>query len=88
MVEFALPFINIRFFPRWHLFWNIIVDFFEDALGPAAQSRMKELLEWWTRKVFGRNHRQDLMLDVVSKMSVSALATQRQQMEDSAFDSD
>ncbi|KAG2046939.1 hypothetical protein BDR06DRAFT_851899, partial [Suillus hirtellus] len=65
----------------YQLFWNNIVDFFEDAPGPAAQLRMKELLEWWTRKVFGRNHRQDLTPDVVSKMSVSALAAQRQQME-------
>ncbi|KAG1798969.1 uncharacterized protein HD556DRAFT_1440035 [Suillus plorans] len=72
----------------YQLFWNNIVDFFEDAPCPAAQSRMKELLEWWTRKVFGRNHRQDLMPDVVSKMSISALAAQRQQMEDATFDSD
>ncbi|KAG1880693.1 hypothetical protein C8R48DRAFT_668104 [Suillus tomentosus] len=31
-------------------------DFFENALGTPAQLRMKELLEWWTRKAFGRNH--------------------------------
>jgi hypothetical protein len=40
------------------------------------------------RKVFGRNHWQDLTSDVISKMSVSALAAQRQQMEDTTFDSD
>ncbi|KAG1764416.1 hypothetical protein EDD22DRAFT_951670 [Suillus occidentalis] len=72
----------------YHLFWNNVVDFFEDAPGPAAQARVRELLEWWTRKVFGRNHRQDLTPDVISQMSVSALAVQRQQMEDAAFDSD
>ncbi|KAG2739649.1 hypothetical protein P692DRAFT_20757148 [Suillus brevipes Sb2] len=72
----------------YHLFWNNVVDFFEDAPGPAAQARVRELLEWWTRKVFGRNHRQDLTQDVISQMSVSALAVQRQQMEDAAFDSE
>jgi hypothetical protein len=40
------------------------------------------------RKVFGRNHQQDLMPDIVSQMSVSSLAAQRQQMEDTALDSD
>ncbi|KAG2132680.1 hypothetical protein BD769DRAFT_1666128 [Suillus cothurnatus] len=72
----------------YQIFWNNIVDFFEDPPGPAARSRMNQLLEWWTRKVFGRNHRQDLTPDVVSKMSVSTLASQRQQMEDAIFDSD
>ncbi|KAG2739908.1 hypothetical protein P692DRAFT_20754425 [Suillus brevipes Sb2] len=72
----------------YQIFWNNIVDFFEDPPGPAARARMDQLLEWWTRKVFGRNHRQDLTPDVVSKMSVNALASQRQQMEDAAFDSE
>ncbi|KAG2124317.1 hypothetical protein BD769DRAFT_1358979 [Suillus cothurnatus] len=72
----------------YHLFWNNVVDFFENAPGPVAQARVDKLLEWWTRKVFGRNHRQDLTLDIVSQMSVSSLAAQRQQMEDTALDSD
>ncbi|KAG2117549.1 hypothetical protein BD769DRAFT_1672589 [Suillus cothurnatus] len=72
----------------YQLFWNNIVDFFEDAPGPAAQVRLNGLLEWWTRKVFGRNHRQDLTPDVISKMSVNVLTAQRQQMEDAVFDSD
>ncbi|KAG2128407.1 hypothetical protein BD769DRAFT_1667510 [Suillus cothurnatus] len=72
----------------YQLFWNNIVDFFKDALGPAAQVRLNGLLEWWTRKDFGRNHRQDLTPDVISKMSVNVLTAQRQQMEDAAFDSD
>lgn len=72
----------------YHLFWNNVVDFFEDAPGPAARARVNKLLEWWTRKVFGRNHRQDLTLDIVSNMSVSTLASQRQQMEDTELDSD
>ncbi|KAG2113245.1 hypothetical protein BD769DRAFT_1673775 [Suillus cothurnatus] len=73
---------------NYQLFWNNIVDFFEDAPGPAAQVRLDRLLEWWTRKVFGRNHRQDLTLDVISKMLVNVLTAQRQQMEDATFDSD
>ncbi|KAG1901200.1 uncharacterized protein F5891DRAFT_1187896 [Suillus fuscotomentosus] len=72
----------------YEIFWNNIVDFFENAPGPAARARLNGLLERWTRKVFGRNHRQDLTPDVISKMSVNVLAAQRQQMEDSAFDSD
>ncbi|KAG1811112.1 uncharacterized protein BJ212DRAFT_1278180, partial [Suillus subaureus] len=59
---------------NYQLFWHNIIDFFEDAPGPAAQARVKELLKWWTRKVFGRNHWQDLTLDIISKMSISALA--------------
>ncbi|KAG1775758.1 hypothetical protein EV702DRAFT_972623 [Suillus placidus] len=72
----------------YQIYWNNIVDFFEDAPGPAARVRVNELLEWWTRKVFGKNHHQDLMPDVVSRMSVSALATQRQEKKDAVFDSD
>ncbi|KAG2107802.1 hypothetical protein BD769DRAFT_1366134 [Suillus cothurnatus] len=72
----------------YEIFWNNIVDFFEDALGPAAQARVNELLEWWTRKVFGRNHRQDLTSDIISQMSIRTLATQRLAMEDAALDSD
>lgn len=37
----------------YQIFWNNIVDFFEDAPGPAAQARVNELFEWCTRKVFG-----------------------------------
>ncbi|KAG2061149.1 hypothetical protein BDR06DRAFT_871400 [Suillus hirtellus] len=72
----------------YEIFWTNIVDFFEDALGPAARARVNELLEWWTRKVFGRNHRQDLTSDVISRMSVRTLAAQRLVMEDAALDSD
>ncbi|KAG1868167.1 hypothetical protein C8R48DRAFT_599093 [Suillus tomentosus] len=72
----------------YQIYWNNIVDFFEDAPGPAARVRVNELLEWWTRKVFGKNHRQDLTPDVVSRMSVSTLAAQRQGREDAVFDSD
>lgn len=72
----------------YQIFWDNIIDFFEDAPGPAARARMDKLLEWWTRKVFGRNHREDLTPDIVSQMSVSTLATQRKLMEDAAFDSE
>ncbi|KAG1906564.1 uncharacterized protein F5891DRAFT_975339 [Suillus fuscotomentosus] len=71
----------------YQLFWNNIVDFFEDPPGPAALARVNKLLEWWTRKVFGRNHHQDLTPDVILHMSVNSLASQRQQMEDATFDS-
>ncbi|KAG1756193.1 uncharacterized protein EDB91DRAFT_1241291 [Suillus paluster] len=33
----------------YQLFWNNIVDVFEDAPGPAVQVRLNRLLEWWTR---------------------------------------
>ncbi|KAG1884559.1 hypothetical protein F4604DRAFT_1676683 [Suillus subluteus] len=69
-------------------FWNNIVDFFKDIPGPVAKHRMDKLLEWWTRKIFGTNHREDLMPDVVSQMSVNALAIQRKVREDAAFDLD
>ncbi|KAG1896320.1 uncharacterized protein F5891DRAFT_958819 [Suillus fuscotomentosus] len=35
----------------YQLFWNNIVDFFEDPPGPAARARVHALLEWWTRQV-------------------------------------
>ncbi|KAG1727199.1 hypothetical protein EDD22DRAFT_961293 [Suillus occidentalis] len=47
----------------YEAFWNNIVDFFEDVPGPVAQRRVDKLLEWWTRKIFGKNHRQDLTPD-------------------------
>ncbi|KAG1763405.1 hypothetical protein EDD22DRAFT_777165 [Suillus occidentalis] len=72
----------------YEAFWNNAVDFFEDCPGPAAQRRVTNLLEWWTRKIFGKNHREDLTQDVVSQMSVTALAKQRMALEDAAFDSD
>lgn len=40
------------------------------------------------RKIFGKNHRHDLTPEVVSKMSVTALAEQRKALEDAAFDSE
>jgi hypothetical protein len=40
------------------------------------------------RKVFGKNHRKDLTPEVVSKMSVTALADQRMAQENTTFDSD
>ncbi|KAG1860025.1 hypothetical protein C8R48DRAFT_714265 [Suillus tomentosus] len=72
----------------YEMFWNNTVDFFEDVPGPVAQRRVAHLLEWWTRKIFGRNHREDLTPEVVSKMSVTALAEQRKAIEDAAYDSD
>ncbi|KAG2122198.1 hypothetical protein BD769DRAFT_1671054 [Suillus cothurnatus] len=71
----------------YEAFWNSIVDFFEDVPGPVVQRRMSKLLEWWTRKIFGTSHREDLTPDVVLHMSVNTLAQQRRAMEDAAFDS-
>ncbi|KAG1875631.1 hypothetical protein DFJ58DRAFT_721451 [Suillus subalutaceus] len=72
----------------YEAFWNNTIDFFKDVPGPVAQHRVAKLLEWWTRKVFGKNHREDLTPEVVSKMSVTALAKQRKVLEDAAFDSE
>ncbi|KAG1804078.1 hypothetical protein EV424DRAFT_1351413 [Suillus variegatus] len=68
-------------------FWRTIVDFFERAPGREAQRRIDRLLEWWTRKVFGRSHRDDLSQTVKDNMSVNALARQRAARDDAAFDS-
>jgi hypothetical protein len=35
----------------YQIFWDNIINFFKDALGPAAWARMAKLLEWWTRWV-------------------------------------
>ncbi|KAG2737537.1 hypothetical protein P692DRAFT_20883456 [Suillus brevipes Sb2] len=72
----------------YEAFWNNIVDFFEAVPGPVARQRVDKLLEWWTRKIFGKNHREDLTPEVVSRMSVTALAEQRRVLEDAAFDSE
>ncbi|KAG1813129.1 uncharacterized protein BJ212DRAFT_1275817, partial [Suillus subaureus] len=66
-------------------FWQTIVDFFERAPGRAAQRRVDVLLEWWTRKVFGRNNCNDLTSTAKANMSVNALARQRAQRDDSCF---
>ncbi|KAG1758358.1 hypothetical protein EDD22DRAFT_956982 [Suillus occidentalis] len=71
----------------YEIFWCNIVDFFENVPGPVTRRKIDKLLEWWTRKIFGTNHREDLTKEVVSQMSVNALAEQRKQLEDAAFDS-
>ncbi|KAG2743787.1 hypothetical protein P692DRAFT_201722837 [Suillus brevipes Sb2] len=72
----------------YEAFWCNVVDFFEDVPGPVARRKVDKLLEWWTRKIFGTNHREDLTPELVSHMSVNALAEQRKRLEDAAFDSD
>ncbi|KAG2058636.1 hypothetical protein BDR06DRAFT_876063, partial [Suillus hirtellus] len=69
------------------LFWQSIVDFFERPPGREAQRRVNKLLEWWTRKVFGRSRREDLTDVMRSSMSVNALARQRAELDDAAFNS-
>ncbi|KAG2147062.1 hypothetical protein BD769DRAFT_1660243 [Suillus cothurnatus] len=68
-------------------FWRTIVNFFEKAPGREAHRRVDKLLEWWTRKVFGRSHRDNLSNTAKANMSVNALARQRAQRNDAAFDS-
>ncbi|KAG1748883.1 uncharacterized protein EDB91DRAFT_1244693 [Suillus paluster] len=68
-------------------FWQSIVDFFERPPGQEAQLRVNKLLEWWTRKIFGRSRCEDLSDAARSNMSVNALARQRAQLDDTAFDS-
>ncbi|KAG1868510.1 hypothetical protein F4604DRAFT_1682421 [Suillus subluteus] len=55
--------------------------------GQSAQCRVDQLLEWWTRKVFGRRGRDDISNVCKVNMSVNALARQREQMADAEFDS-
>ncbi|KAG2120939.1 uncharacterized protein F5147DRAFT_562629 [Suillus discolor] len=68
-------------------FWWSIVDFFEKPPGREAQCRVNKLLEWWTRKIFGRHHHDDLSNTAKANMSVNALARQRAQLNDATFDS-
>ncbi|KAG1893095.1 uncharacterized protein F5891DRAFT_963477, partial [Suillus fuscotomentosus] len=69
-------------------FWKTVVDFFERAPGRESQRRVKRLLEWWTRKVFGRNCREELSSTAKANLSVNMLARQRAQLDEAAFDSD
>ncbi|KAG1744326.1 hypothetical protein EDD22DRAFT_851406 [Suillus occidentalis] len=68
-------------------FWRTIVDFFKKAPGREVKRRVNRLLEWWSRKVFGRSHRNDIGDTAKANMSVNALAKQRAQCDDMFFDS-
>ncbi|KAG2092801.1 uncharacterized protein F5147DRAFT_657584 [Suillus discolor] len=68
-------------------FWQTIVDFFEKPPGREVQHRVKKLLEWWTRKVFGRSRHEDLSNATKACMSVNTLARQRARRDDTALDS-
>ncbi|KAG1831010.1 hypothetical protein EV424DRAFT_1373308 [Suillus variegatus] len=68
-------------------FWRTIVDFFERPPGREARQRVERLMEWWTRKVFGRSQREALSATAKANMSVNALARQRAQRDDRMFDS-
>ncbi|KAG1902951.1 uncharacterized protein F5891DRAFT_1186092 [Suillus fuscotomentosus] len=72
----------------YELFWNNVMDYFEVVPGPVTKHRVDKLLEWWTRKKIGTNHHEDLMPEVVSYMSVNALAEQRRMLEDATFNSE
>ncbi|KAG1889830.1 hypothetical protein F4604DRAFT_1673374 [Suillus subluteus] len=92
VVRFALSSVT-----SWHTvdgdfdyeaFWSNTVDFFENVPGPVTKRKVDKLLKWWTRKIFGTNHHDDLTPNVVCQMSVNALAEQRKKLEDAAFDSE
>ncbi|KAG1759561.1 hypothetical protein EDD22DRAFT_782396 [Suillus occidentalis] len=68
-------------------FWRTIVDFFKRPPGREARQRVERLLEWWTRKVFGRSQREVLSATAKANMSVNALARQRAHRDDLMFDS-
>ncbi|KAG1748217.1 hypothetical protein EDB19DRAFT_1905271 [Suillus lakei] len=68
-------------------FWQTIMDFFKQPPGREAHCRVDRLLEWWTRKVFGRSHCNDLSTTAKANMSVNTLARQRAQRNDLTFDS-
>ncbi|KAG1736265.1 hypothetical protein EDD22DRAFT_787551 [Suillus occidentalis] len=70
------------------IFWKNIVDFFEIAPGRASQQKVKRLLAWWSRKIFGTSQRAELTEGAKARMSVNALAKQRAQQDDALFDSE
>ncbi|KAG2152704.1 hypothetical protein DEU56DRAFT_907878 [Suillus clintonianus] len=63
----------------YEVFWNNIVDYFEVLPGPVAKLQGKYLEQIIS---------EDLTPEVVSHMSVNALAEQRKRLEDAVFDSD
>ncbi|KAG1780946.1 hypothetical protein EV702DRAFT_1193774 [Suillus placidus] len=66
-------------------FWRTIVDFFEKA--PGREARRRPFQNSVFRKVFGRNRRGELSDTMKANMSVNALAKQREQRDNTAFDS-
>ncbi|KAG1734850.1 hypothetical protein EDD22DRAFT_959985 [Suillus occidentalis] len=70
------------------IFWKNIIDFFEIAPGRASQQKVKRLLAWWSRKIFGTSQRAELTEGVKARMSMNTLAKQRAQQDDALFDSE
>ncbi|KAH7917379.1 hypothetical protein BV22DRAFT_978092, partial [Leucogyrophana mollusca] len=58
-------------------FYNIIVEFFEAPPSRGAEHRVKELLLWWDRKVFGRQRVMAVPDARCVSLSVARLAAQR-----------
>jgi hypothetical protein len=52
------------------VFYNTILDFFENTPGPTAQAHVKALLNWWTLYVI-RVYEQD---DSKSKLTITSIA--------------
>ncbi|KAG1777462.1 hypothetical protein EV702DRAFT_1197065 [Suillus placidus] len=69
-------------------FWHSIVDFFKRPPGHTVRRKVERLLAWWTRKIFGTSRHVELSDGAKANMSVNALARQRVQLDDAAFDSD
>ncbi|KAG1763522.1 hypothetical protein EDD22DRAFT_952247 [Suillus occidentalis] len=68
-------------------FWYTIIDFFEWPLSQDAWCRVDKLLEWWTRKIFRQSQCNEISNIAKASMSIDALARQRAQRADVAFDS-
>ncbi|KAG1728863.1 uncharacterized protein EDB91DRAFT_1085945 [Suillus paluster] len=67
-----------------HSIWQgLILTFF----GYIMARRVNKLLEWWSRKVFGWSHHNNISDVAKARMSVNALTMQRAQHDDAAFDS-
>ncbi|KAF9455666.1 hypothetical protein BDZ94DRAFT_1360794, partial [Collybia nuda] len=57
-------------------FYNNVIDYFELTPGPAALKQSKELLSWWSSKIFGK-HTTPVPAGSQPNSSVAKLAAQR-----------
>ncbi|KAK0421608.1 hypothetical protein EV421DRAFT_1971308 [Armillaria borealis] len=64
----------------YHIFFNNIVDYFEDAPGPIAEAKVKAVLEWWTNSVF-KTGKTRLSQSLPNGGSVKRLAAKRDEQE-------
>ncbi|KAF9240180.1 hypothetical protein BU15DRAFT_46015 [Melanogaster broomeanus] len=65
-----------------HVFYDNIIDYFEDAPGPVAAAKVQTLLLWWdSRKVFGWNREIARAPEQLASLTVARLAAQRASAE-------